>query len=205
MAVEELTALLSHMDEIANAVNRFESEEVQKSAFAALVAAFEGVQGPRPSKAPSSAEAPPSDEISDKSDDTQSDSVPKKRRRKINGSSGRSSVVPVRDLDLRPTGKTAFVDFIAEKKPKDNQERYAVAVYYLEHILELQPVTSGHVAAVFKQTAHWRESGNISSGLRVTARRKNTINTSDLNDLHTTPHGRNFIEHDLPSAEKDSK
>jgi len=34
--------------------------------------------------------------------------------------------------------------------------------------------------------------------LRMTAHRKNWIDTADLDDLKTTPHGRNFVEHDLP-------
>lgn len=205
MAVEELTALLAHMDEIANAVNAFKSEDVQKDAFAALVAAFVG-SDTRSSRFVTAAENQDDQTAEeDAVDQDQNTAQPPKKRRKSNGTPSKAGVAPVRDLDLRPTGKQSFIDFVTEKSPTSNQEKYAVAVYYLEHILELSPVTAGHVAAVFKQTSHWRESGNIAAGLRVTAARKNTINVSDLNDIKTTAHGRNFVEHDLPGEEKQGK
>jgi len=201
MAEQEVDALLERMPKIATAVNAFKSESVQQAALAAVVAAFEvGVTTRKPA-APLAPDSDVSDEQSDGKNGREDGSAAKsrgRRRTKAVGSALSSAVVPVRDLDLRPKGAESFDEFIAKKQPRDNQEKYAVAVYYLEQVAAISPITLGHIAAVFKQTSGWRESGNVASGVRVTAKRKNTINTVDLNDLKTTPHGRNFVEHDLP-------
>jgi hypothetical protein len=202
MAEKEVDALLERMSKIATAVNAFKSETVQQAALAALVAAFEAGSAVRKPAAPPRDDSDVSGEPADQDggDEANASGKSGKVRRRAKTSSGASSsvIVPVRDLDLRPNGVESFDEFIAKKRPRDNQEKYAVAVYYLEQIAAINPVTLGHLAAVFKQTAGWRESGNIASGVPVTAKRKNTINPVDLNDLKTTPHGRNFVEHDIP-------
>jgi DNA-binding PadR family transcriptional regulator len=103
-----------------------------------------------------------------------------------------------RDLNLRPTGKQSFAEFIADKQPSSNQDKFAVAVYYLEQILELPAVALSQVRTVFRLTENWREPANIDTALRVTAVRKATIDTSDMDNIRTTAQGRNFVEHDLP-------
>jgi len=202
MAEQEVDALLARMPQIAEAVNAFKSESVQQAALTALVAAFEAGSAIRkPSASPrGDSEAPvdSADEAGGEEAAATGKSGKVRRRAKASNSASSSVVVPVRDLDLRPKGVESFDEFIAKKQPRDNQEKYAVTVYYLEQIAAINPITLGHLAAVFKQTAGWRESGNIASGVRVTAKRKNTINPADFNDLKTTPHGRNFVEHDLP-------
>lgn len=198
--VSKFEELLAAMPSVAKAVNSFQSEEVQKQAFETLVALFVGAKvQASPLVEPQQYEqatAQPQDE------QLNADSVAakKSKSRKAKQSQTRDQVEAVRHLDLRPSGKTSFIDFIAEKQPKSNQDKYAVAVYWLEQIGEVEPITLSHIAAIFKQTQGWREPNNLRVGLTTTATRKNTIDTSDVNNLKTTPAGRNFVEHDLPES-----
>ena len=208
MAAEEVDALLARMAQIAEAVNAFKSESVQAVALEALLVAFQDGRGHGKTVAKtemaqqSSAVADEQEEPEEKREGNGS----RKRRRGKQTGGSRGAVQPVRDLNLRPAGRESFDDFVAMKNPRDNQERFATAVYYLEEIAGIGPITLSHLAAVFKQTAGWREPGNLHHGVRMTAVRKNTIDTSDWENLRTTPHGRNFVEHDLPrKADKKSK
>jgi hypothetical protein len=108
----------------------------------------------------------------------------------------------IRDLDLTPPDKKSFRDFIDEKRPKTNEEKYVVTVYYLQYELGLNAVTLEHVASVFRLTPGWKEPANIRSGITTTSSRKGTIDTASFSDLKTTPHGRNFVEFQLPHKGK---
>jgi hypothetical protein len=188
---DDFDTLLARMGDVAAAVNAFTSESVQQLAFQALIAVFAG-------KPISAAGAHPVNEISEEDEPSQTKKGRSKSKRPKSSPSARDQVEAVRNLDLRPQGKTSFLDFVAEKQPASNQDKYAVAVYWMEQIAGINPVTVAHVAAIFKQTPGWREPNNLRVGLTTTATRKNTLDTGDLNGLKTTPHGRNFVEHDLP-------
>jgi hypothetical protein len=186
MGEKELSELLKRMHEIAKAVNAFSSETVQRDAFAALLASLDESDHP-----------PQSQSESDQTTSTTIRVAPSKAKRA--SSTPTASAKVDRNLNLRPTGKKSFADFIAEKQPKSNQDRFAFAVYYLEQILERSGINPALVGTVFRLTQGWREPANIDVALRVTAIRKLTIDTSDMNDIKTTPQGRNFVEHDLPA------
>jgi hypothetical protein len=194
VTAERLDDLLSRMGAIATAVNAFTSEAVQLQALEALVEAYSGAPPKSASSQPAEVDSPP-----DASLETAKGKTKNKGRKPRAGSATKEHVEIVRGLDLRPAGKKSFPDFIGEKKPPTNQDKFAVAVYWLEQIAEATPITMGHVAGIFRQTAGWKEPGNMRVGLTTTASRKNTIDTSDLNSIRTTPHGRNFVEHDLPA------
>lgn len=201
MAEQEVDALLERMTKIATAVNAFKSETVQQAALAALVTAFEQGTVHRPKSTANA--APP--EGAERGVDVDTASTTSKRRRpaKTSSASGANEKVQaVRDLDLRPKGVQSFDDFAAEKKPRDNQERFVLAIYWLEQVAKVSPITLGHVSATFKQTSGWREPGNVRVGVRMTAHRKNWLETSDMTNLRTTSHGRNFVGHDMPVLSK---
>lgn len=201
MAEREVDALLERMTKIATAVNAFKSESVQQAALAALVAAFEQGTVHRPKL---TADAAPPEEP-ERGDGTEAVSTASKRRRRAKSSSASGAsekVQAVRDLDLRPKGVQSFDDFTAEKKPRDNQERFVLAIYWLEQIAKVSPITLGHVSATFKQTSGWREPANVRAGVQMTAHRKNWLDTSDMANLRTTSHGRNFVGHDMPVLSK---
>lgn len=196
MSDDGIDGLLAKMPQIAKVVNAFQSEAVQLAAFHFLTSgSLSGVHGNRATEGGQSSKS------------VVETPTPRSRKSNSAGAKGASRTPPkrtassvslVRDLDLRPPGKKAFADFAAEKSPKDNQERYAVAVYWLEQIAELESIGLSHIATVFRLTDGWREPSGLVQGLKMTAYRKNTIDTSDLNNLVTTPEGRNFVELDLP-------
>lgn len=204
MAQEDLDALLSRMPSIAEAINAFTSETVQQEAFAALVAAFEGKRhSARHATTEQAASA--GDQPEATNDDPKEQGTPalngKTKKRKPAGT-GKSDWTMVRELDLHPTGKKSFEEFAAEKQPKSHEDKYALIVYYLEQILELPAVTRSHIGTVFRLTSGWPEPISVGSGLRTTASRKGTIDTSNPENIKTTPNGRNFVELKLPASPK---
>jgi hypothetical protein len=195
-------ALLKRMGEIASAVNAFSSEAVQGQAFIALIRAFHN--NVSAATLPSHDEVLGSEVSSAENEHHESRSSIDERESKTRRSKRRDSAAPskielIKDLDLRPKGKMSFADFVAKKQPQSNEDKYAVVVYYLEQILGLSAVSESHIATVFRMTQGWREPENLSAGLRMAASRKATIDTSERTAIKTTPHGRNFVEHDLPA------
>jgi len=102
----------------------------------------------------------------------------------------------VKDLNLKPNGKKAFVNFAKEKAPNNDNEKCTVSVYYLKNELG-ETVSSNHVYTCFKD-AGWRLPVDLYSRLRKVASANGWLDTSDGSDIKITPHGENLIEHDLP-------
>jgi hypothetical protein len=111
----------------------------------------------------------------------------------------------VKDLNLRPDGKESFVDFIARKQPKSNEDKFPVVVFWLHEILGISPVNINHIGTIFRMTDGWREPADLPTAISVTASRKATLNVSDTQDIKLTPQGRNFVEYDLPPKSKPKK
>lgn len=209
MAVEDLDALLERMPSIAEAVNKFTSEAVQAEAFASLVAAFDGR---RHGAAKRTAPETPIEEDDD-SDATppegNSGEPPTKtgsgQRRKKGSGDGKADWSMVHTLNLMPDGKQSFEAFVQEKQPKSNEDKYAVAVYYLQEVLGVSPVTKNEVGTLFRLTKAWKEPAKVLTGLRTTSSRKSTMIATNPDDIKITPQGRNFVEHELPVTPKPKK
>ena len=196
MPEDEISQLLQYMPKIAEVVNAFSSEAVQQQAFDALIAAWAGAEMPGQGLGRTEESVKSGEKGKEGSPTTRAERGARKRKAPSTSSSA------VKDLDLRPAGKTSFDDFVAEKQPKSNEDKYAVVVYWLEQIVGLSPITAEHVGAVFRLTKAWKEPTSVRTGLSVVGVRKGTIDTSDMNSLATTPTGRNFVEHDLPAPVK---
>src|SRR6266849_1968333 len=56
-----------------------------------------------------------------------------KKASKANKSSPAASLAFIKDLNLKPSGKTSFKDFAVAKAPSSNYEKCLVAVYYLKN------------------------------------------------------------------------
>lgn len=210
MGKAELDILLSRMPEIADAVNAFTSEAIQREVFTALIAAYSGTS-PSPASSSSASESEPTKSKAtpeasvtseSQSDSGASQTAKQTKQRKPSNGGNSIGFRFNRDLDLRPEGKQSMADFVAEKAPSSNEDKYALAVYYLEHILEVSAVTPDLVGSVFRLVQGWREPTDVKAGLRVTSNRKGTIVTADMDNIRTTAQGRNFVEHDLPRPEK---
>jgi hypothetical protein len=196
MTETEFVVFLRRMGEIAKVVNSFTSEAVQRDAFATLLASLND----------DSVESPGDRGKSDHPSKTDGGNAAKtvRARKRENSATPKPGGSIDRDLNLRPTGKQSFADFIALKRPVSNQDKFAVVVYYLEQVLELPTVSASQVRTVFRLTEGWREPADVDTALPVTALRKATIDTSDMEHIKTTAQGRNFVEHDLP-AKSDKK
>jgi hypothetical protein len=123
-----------------------------------------------------------------------------------NSKSKRSSYKPptmtiVRDLDLRPDGKSSWRDFYTEKKPATQGEIITLAVYYLKRILDLEKVTPDHVFTCFKDVKR-RTPKDMPQSIRDIAKRKGWVDTSERGNIKITNHGENFVEHDLPAPQE---
>ena len=107
----------------------------------------------------------------------------------------------VKDLNLRPTGKKSLRDFYAEKSPSSQQKQIAVFVYYLQHELQLEGITSNHVFTCFKNVEA-RPPKDLPQIIRNTAAKEAWVDSSDTTSITITNHGENFVEHDLPESKK---
>lgn len=195
----DFSALLKEMPRIAEVVNAFSDEAVQKQAFEALVGAFydDGTK----TKAPEREREPRRERKQIRKRQTRKpkageDGDGKKQRRPS------GSPTALRDLDLAPKGKTSLKDFVAEKQPKTNHDQNVLSVYYISEILGIAAVTLNHVFTCYKDM-RWREPSNLANSLALTTHRKRFLDTANLDDIKLTPAGRNHVRHDLPPKKGD--
>lgn len=193
----QLNDLLARMPEIAKAVSAF-PEAVQQSAFDALMAAATGNSARAPARDAGDGEA-----------------APKKRRsgtrRRVkqgaeNGNAkprrvGASQPKIVKELDLRPKGKTPFADFVKAKNPTNNHDKHAVAIYYLSNEARLSTVSSDDVFTAWREVG-WKLPPDFLVSLRLTASKKRFLDTSNSEALRLLNTGVNRVEHDLPVQKK---
>lgn len=113
-----------------------------------------------------------------------------------------SSPNVVRDLSLRPKGKTAFVDFADEKKPATHQQKQVVIVHWLRHEAGMsEGITTDHVNTCYLE-ANWPRPSDLSNALAVTSKRKGWLDTSDLSNIRVTTRGEDEVNHNLPPKPK---
>ena len=110
----------------------------------------------------------------------------------------------VKDLDLHPQGKQSLRDFYAAKAPKTQLEQIAVAVYYLERVLEQVRVTANHVYTCFRDInsanppAPIKMPNDLPQTLRNCAFKKGWVDVTDSDNIKITQRGLNAVEQDLP-------
>jgi len=191
MDKSKLEQLLRQMPEIAKAVNEFKSEELQRKAFEALVLAA-GI--------PSSAIASRQEEKLS----LQAKRIGTPRKQKggadevANQGRGRRSgdTYRVLDLDLRPSGKPSLREFMKQKGPSTDPEKYACMIQYLKQHLGIESVTPDHLFTCFKEIAE--KVPNIRQGLINTYHRHGWITKTGKSGIALTRAGQNVVEHDLP-------
>ena len=132
------------------------------------------------------------------------DSTVQKLPGKKKATSGSVQPSMVKDLDL--SGKTNNVerlkDFHASFTIGSNLERNLVFMYYLQHKIEISPITPDHVFTCYRDVGVKVPAALVQS-LRDTANRRGWLDTANTNDLKVTTPGMNFLEHDLPKAKVD--
>jgi hypothetical protein len=110
----------------------------------------------------------------------------------------KTSVGVLKDLSLRPKGKTSFKDFAEEKKPTSNHAKSAVCVYWLA--LEAGEKASPEAVNTCYAHVGWKRPSELRNALRLTASKKGWIDTADSEDIKITTSGEDFVRHDLPAS-----
>lgn len=182
--------LLSEMPRIAEAVNAFTSEAVQKSAFDALVSAIGATVAPvlhsiKP-------------DITQESDATTNRDEPKGRRRR-SGKAAKKTYNPTKGLNFAPAGKPTLAEFIADKEPRNQHERNLVACHYLDEMVGIENVDTNHVLAVYRQ-AGWKMPADPDNSLHSTYSKMRWIDTEDMSSIKVLWAGTNHVETSMPEA-----
>ena len=178
--------LLQTLPEIAKAVNGFSSEAAQMKVLDALLGALEVPVHQRSQGGASESRS-------------ENDGTPRAARAKR--ATGKKDPDPkiLPDLNLRPSGKVALKDFVAEKAPKSNEMLYAVIVHYLQHVLSVKSVSIDHIYTAIKHLGDRKVSTRLRTVVSNSAKEKGWLNTSNLDAIRTTVNGDNMVEHDLPA------
>lgn len=107
----------------------------------------------------------------------------------------------LKDLSLRPAGKTSFADFVAAKAPKSHLQKQTVILYWLQHEAGLTNITADHVNTCYVE-AGWARPHDLENSMQLTSSKKGWINTSDSSNLRVTTRGEDMVTHDLPPKAK---
>lgn len=204
--------LLSAMPDVAEAVHRFTSEENQRTVLSFLLRNLANPEEPahartEPGEPGLSLVQPleaggPEGHVSEEAEDStvaassNQAAGGKRRTRK------RAAVRPL-DIDFHPEGKQSLRDLVTEKAPANNFEMNTVAVYYLQEILGVTAIETGHVVAAYIECG-WRLPANPDNSVSVTASRRKWLDTSDRKAIRLTYPGRNLVLLDLPKKAKQS-
>lgn len=191
--------LITHRAEIADFVNSFTSERVQRSAFAAVVSSLgldvpAGAQSERraPARQPAREESPvdPGNDSGGDAAEASADGGASRRRR--NGRSGakRSFTIP-KGLNFAPEGEQSLESFIEEKQPRNNDEKNLVACFYLDRMMH-ETVDTEHVLAAY-QGAKWSAPAHPHTSLQSTASKHGWLDTADMKAIKVVWQGENYL------------
>lgn len=206
--------LLAALPQIAEAVNTFASEEVQRSVFAALVQALRIEDAPRPASPSPAApplappvthlDSPVTEAEGDSGQDQNKSESPARTGRRRNGRSKRSFAVQ-KGLNFAPDGNPSLEEFVAQKSPRNLDERNLVACYYLSEMMNLDAIDVSHVLAVYQAIEAWKASTHPDTSLQSTASKYGWIDTSDMKDIKVVWKGSNYIASKMPSKTEAKK
>lgn len=189
------------MSDIAEAVGRFSSEQIQMRAYDDLVRSLGVPQDPPPKDDGQSVDEiavhPPPPVTITNGADNHSRTV----KRRTRGSNGGKGWAPRNDVNWRPQGKQSLLEFVAGKQPKGNDERNTVAVFWLLEVAGTSPVEIGHVVAAYRECG-WKLPKDMANSLSVTGSRKGLLLTSNRTDLSLTANGDSLVRYDLPRSVK---
>lgn len=203
--------LLDNRVEIAEFVNSFESERVQRQAFEAVVCSL-GLSNEAPAEAPPVerlhiVQPTPEVETEPKPEDPAAQAAPEAeatkqqpaRRRRAKAGSKRSFSIK-KGLNFAPEGQPTLESFAGEKKPRNAYERCLVACYYLTEHMGLKADVE-HVLAVFHAVG-WPMPADPVNALQKTASTELWIDTSDMSNIKVVWDGLNHLTNKMPVEPK---
>ena len=115
---------------------------------------------------------------------------------------GKPTYSVVETLNLgAANGRPSLVEFMDNKVPITNEERNLVFVHYLQHTLNIEPITINHLYTCYK-AAKIRTPHNIENSLKITANQRHWIKIAKDGTLTVTPAGKLYVEKQLPKKIK---
>jgi hypothetical protein len=197
--VEPYERLLGELPRMAEAANKFMSEENQRAALDALLRAYGMPVPPRASEEPNLFAVPPLPEeasaASAPEGSGQESAAARQTRARKAGSKKSWSID--KEINFRPADKQSLREFADQKKPGSIEQKNVVIAYYMTEILGMNAVNVGQVLAGFA-ACQWKPSNAPDVSLRVTASKYAWLDTSDSKAIKLTHAGRSFVEFDLP-------
>jgi len=186
---EDFNDRLDQVERAIKVINTIENNpDLQAAAFSHLFGTAPSLRGDAYEETPAIDDPPPGAETDDSS---KSGSVPKKPRKPP------SAVPQDKTLNISPTGKVSWIDFVAEKKPASMNDKYAVCVYWLLDIAGLPKATVNQIVSLFI-AAKWalpKDPRNATSQ----AGRAGYLDSASAQDLKITSMGTARVLNDLPS------
>lgn len=182
--IDPYERLIAEMPRIAEVVNAFTSESVQKSAYDALVSAIGAPVAPVLHTVDTSSQA---------DQDPKPTPEESKGRRRRSGKAAKRTFSPTKGLVFAPVGKPTLANYITEKAPKTQSEFNLVACYYLSEMMGVEAVDVNHVLAVYREAGRKSPSDPINS-LQVTASRTAWIDTENMSDIKVLWAGENRLD-----------
>lgn len=140
-------------------------------------------------------EPEPSLSASEHSAGTAGSKKDKTKKITIKGISKKQTLSIVKDLNLTPSGKTSFSEFVESKAPKNLLHQVTIAVYYLCHELELDGVSVEHIYTCFKWIK-WKLPSDFMNTIHQ-AGNKGWLDSKNRDNLTLTTMGENLIEHTI--------
>jgi hypothetical protein len=201
--------LLANRSEIAEFVNSFTSERVQRKAFEAIVCSLGLADGDAAEASPverlhivkpTSKAEPEATDDDDEPGEAEAETGGTAKRRKSRSSSKKTFTVP-RGLNFAPDGKPTFEAFVAEKQPRTNDEKILVGCYYLSEMMAISEVGIGHILAAF-QAAEWPAPAHPDSAVRGAASRTGWIDTANTKAIKVVWKGENYLTTKMPAQPK---
>jgi len=204
---EDFERLLTALPRIAEAVNSFSSEHVQRSAFDTLMREL-GLPTPSATPTTITPDGAQPDANSDPNDlrnvDTDigasKEAAPNKRARGTNAK--RNFTIP-RGLNFAPADKPSLEQVVAEMQPRTQHDKNLLACHYLSEIMQESDIDTGKVLAVY-QAASWTAPAHPDTSRQNTASHHGWIDTANMKDIKVVWAGTNHVNK-MPTPQKAKK
>lgn len=199
MSDDHLDKLLKAMPEIARAVNGFDSPDVQRDAFGALMKAATGDLPQEPQRSNDTKDQPEKQTQRTRSKPKKAPSEGAKQAATTKSNTRRKlpSIAVDEALDIEPHGEVSLPDFATEKQPKTLQDQSMVIIYWLKHNAKFEKVGISQIFTCYKRMG-WKAPAIPSNQLSKMASRYKWLDTSKPDDVSLTHAGSQYVEHDLP-------
>ncbi|SHV60468.1 Uncharacterised protein [Mycobacteroides abscessus subsp. abscessus] len=207
MADDDFDTRLGRINQIADAVKKFDNPVLQEAAYHYLVGEGDGHKGPAKEAEPNPVvSTAPSfeDDVQDldvKLDPTPAVKPAKKSPTKAAAKKQSFEIDKTINFYKADGGtKTPFNEFVKSHNPTNLLHKVTVAVYWLSYEALVPSVTMNHVYTAFK-TIGWPIPNNLPNTVQQ-AGSKNYVNSKNSEALTETTHGENLVEHELEPAKK---